>query len=173
MKPIRPRAISSAEHKALEHLYETARSPKLRTRVQIILLAIEKAMVAPKIAEITRMNEQSVRRWIKRFNAEGVAGLKNAPRPSRSKKASSSYRSQLLQVVRRRPRSLKQPYSLWTLQRLADYMAEQTGERVSSESVRRYLKHGGIVLSRPQHKISSPDPEYEVKKRRLKPKGTT
>ena len=51
---------------------------------------------------------------------------------------------------------------------LADYMAEQTGIRVSDETVRKRLKDGEIVLSRPQHKISSPDPEYLVKKRRLK-----
>ena len=173
MKPIRPRSAMADEHKALVELYQNANVPKLRTRAQIILLGIEEAMSAPQIAVITRMSERSILRWIKRFNAEGIEGLKNAPRPKRPLKASSRYRSKLLQIVRQRPRSLEQPYSLWTLQRLADYMAELTGERVSGESVRRYLKDGGIVLSRPQHKISSPDPEYEVKKRRLKPKGIT
>jgi hypothetical protein len=34
--------------------------------------------------------------------------------------------------------------------------------------VRRVLAEGGIVLSRPQHQVSSPDPEYLVKKRRVK-----
>ena len=53
---------------------------------------------------------------------------------------------------------------MWTLQRLADYMAEQTGIRASYETVRLLLKAGEIVLSRPQHKVSSPDPEYLVKK---------
>jgi transposase len=57
---------------------------------------------------------------------------------------------------------------MWTLQRLADYMAEQTGIRASYETVRQVLKAGEIVLSRPQHKISSPDPDYLLKKRRLK-----
>jgi transposase len=66
--------------------------------------------------------------------------------------------------VRRRPRSLDLPYSLWTLQRLIDYMAEETGQRVSLETMRQLLKRNEIVLSRPQHKISSPDPEYAVKK---------
>ena len=67
-----------------------------------------------------------------------------------------------------RPRSLGLPYSLWTLARLADYMAEQTGIRVEAETVRIYLKEAEIVSSRPQHKISRPDPEYQVKKRRSK-----
>jgi hypothetical protein len=51
---------------------------------------------------------------------------------------------------------------------LVDYLAEHTGLRVSDETIRRALKQAGIVLSRPQHKISSPDPDYQVKKRRLK-----
>jgi hypothetical protein len=46
-------------------------------------------------------------------------------------------------------------------------MAEQTGIRVEYETVRVHLKDAGIVLSRPQHTITSPDPEYALKKRRL------
>src|SRR5579859_7550715 len=57
--------------------------------------------------------------------------------------------------------------------RLADYLAEQTGIRVSVETVRQVLKAAEIVMSRPQHKISSPDPEYLLKKRRLKRQETT
>jgi hypothetical protein len=53
---------------------------------------------------------------------------------------------------------------LWTLQRLVDFMAEETGLRFSTETVRLILKANDIVISRPQHKVSSPDPEYEVKK---------
>jgi len=50
---------------------------------------------------------------------------------------------------------------------------EETAIRVSDETVRRVLKTGGIVLARPQHTISSPDPEYRVKKRRLKTNEAT
>jgi transposase len=105
--------------------------------------------------------------------AEGIEGLQDAPRPGGQKVVTDEYREKLVAAVRRRPRSLGQPYSLWTLQRLADYMAEETGIRVRDETVRRHLEAEGIVLSRPQHKISSPDPEYEVKKRRLKRRETT
>lgn len=173
MHPIQPRSVTPQESEALDHLYRTTRSARLRTRAQALLLAIEGEMVAPQIAAITRMSEHSIRRWIRRFNAEGVEGLHDAPRPGKAKKASQSYRERLLIVVRQRPRSLGQPYSLWTLQRLADFMAEETSERVWHESVRRYLQVGGVVLSRPQHTITSPDPEYHVKKRRSKRSATT
>jgi transposase len=88
----------------------------------------------------------------------------DAPRAGRSSVVTDKFRERLLEVVRRRPRSLDLEYSLWSLQRLADFMAEDTGIRVSTETIRRVLAKDEIVISRPQHTISSPDPEYQVKK---------
>lgn len=167
-KPVEIPAPTAEELEALEKLYRTTKEVRLRTRAQIILLAGEQRMTAPIIAKIVRENDQTVRNWLKRWMAEGIEGLKDRPMPGAPSKITKEYEEQLLFAVRRRPRSLGQPYSMWTLQRLADYMAEQTGVRASYETVRQVLKTGEIVLSRPQHKISSPDPEYVVKKRRLK-----
>ena len=49
------------------------------------------------------------------------------PHPGAPRKVSAEYRQRLIDAVRHRPRSLGLPFSLWTLRRLADYMAEQTG----------------------------------------------
>ncbi len=167
-KPIEIPVPTADEVEALAILYRTTREVRLRTRAQIVLLAAEQRLTAPAIAVIVREDDQTVRNWLKRWLAEGIEGLKDRPMPGAPAKVTQAYVEQLLSVVRRRPRSLEQPYSMWTLQRLADYMAEQTGIRVSYETVRKLLKTGEIVLSRPQHKITSPDPEYLVKKRRLK-----
>jgi transposase len=173
MKPIEVRELKSGELEELQVAYDKTKDVRIRTRTQMILLAIEQNMTAPQIGQIARKNEQTVRRWIKRFNAEGLNGLFDAPRPGSPTLVTPEYRQRLLNIVRQRPRALGQPYSLWTLARLADFMAEETGLRVSTETVRRVLKAGGIVLSRPQHTISSPDPEYKVKKRRSKTSETT
>lgn len=57
---------------------------------------------------------------------------------------------------------------MWTVQHLADDMAQQTAIRVTYEMVRLLLKRAEFVMSRLNHKISSPGEEYEVKKWRLK-----
>lgn len=171
-KPVEIPIPTAEELEALEKLYRTTKEVRLRTRAQIIVLAGEQRMSAPAIAKIVRENDQTVRNWLKRWMAEGLEGLKDRPMPGAPSKITKEYEEQLLSAVRRRPRSLGQPYSMWTLQRLSDYMAEQTGIRVSYETVRQALKAGEIVLSRPQHKISSPDPDYLVKKRRLKRQET-
>ena len=138
----------------------------------MVLLSAEQQMKVGQTAIIVRESEATVLRWLKRYLAEGTQGLSDAPKPGRPATISDAYRQQLLETVRRRPRTLDQPYSMWTLQRLSDYMAEQTGTRVSDETVRHILHRGDIVLSRSQHKISSPDAEYEPKKRRLKKRET-
>jgi len=173
MKPIELFPLCEKAIAELEELYRRTKDVRIRTRAQMVLLAAEKSMVAAKIAEIVRTDDQTVRAWLKRYMAEGVEGLYDAPRTGAPAKVTDDYKELLIQTVRRRPRALGQPYSMWTLQRLADYMAEQTGVRVEAETVRVHLKEAEIVLSRPQHKISSPDPDYQVKKRRLKKQERT
>jgi transposase len=172
MHPVRIAHLAPADLGELDELYRTTRDARLRSRAQMVLLAAEQRLTAPEIAVIVRASEDTVRRWLKRYRSEGIAGLHDVPRPGAPRKVTAAYVEQLLAVVRRRPRSMGLPFSLWTLRRLADSLAEETGIRVEHETVRLRLKAAGIVLSRPQHTITSPDPEYALKKRRWKSHAT-
>jgi transposase len=172
MKPIRVPELAPEQLAELEKLYRTTRNVRLRTRAQMVLLAAERHLTAAQIAEIVRASEETVRRWLKRYLAEGVEGVRDEPQPGAPRRVTEEYLERMIHAVRRRPRSLGMPFSLWTLQRLADYMAGSTGIRVTYETVRVHLKAAGIVLSRPQHTITSPDPEYALKKRRSKRPAT-
>jgi transposase len=52
----------------------------------MILLAAEHGMSAPAIAKIVHEPEHTVRNWFKRYEAEGIEGLKDAPRPGSPRK---------------------------------------------------------------------------------------
>ena len=173
MHPIRVHRLSAEQHAELDRANRTAKDGRLRIRALVVLLAAERRMVGADIAAVDRMHEETVRRWLVRYQAEGLEGLKDAPRSGAPPKVTRAYRDQLLAVVRRRPRALGLPFSLWTGDRLADYLAEKTGIRMSRESVYRLLRAGGIYLNRPQHAITSPDPEYLVKTRRWSAHGIT
>jgi transposase len=126
MKPIRIPPLDSDQLKALERLYRTTREARLRTRAQMVLLAAEQRLTATEIAEIVRVSEETVRRWLKRYLAEGVEGLRDEPHLGAPRKVTEGYKERLLYAVRRRPHSLGLPFSVWTLRRrLAGYMAEQ------------------------------------------------
>ncbi len=131
----------------LDRLYRTTHDPNLRTRVHIILLAAEKGLSAAEIAEIVRADEQTVRRWIKRYRQQGLDGLRDAPRPGAPHKLSDQQLADLLDVVRRPPAELGLPFSRWTAARLADYAAARFGVEVSPETIRLRLKAAGVSLN--------------------------
>lgn len=168
MKKLYVPSLSKEQKAELEELYRKTVLPRVRTRAQMVLLSAEKRLNSEEIAEVVRESSVTILRWLHRYVAEGIQGLLDAPRSGRGSVVTDEFRKRLLEVVRRRPRSLNLEYSMWTLQRLADFMAEEAGIRVSTETIRRALAKEDIVFSRPQHTISSPDPEYQVKKRRLK-----
>ena len=166
MRPIRLDALSPEQLRELDELYRATRDVRVRTRALMILLAAERGMVAAEIAAIVRQDEETVRRWFARYLAEGIEGLSDAPRSGAPPKATAAYRERLLGIARCRPRGLGLPFSLWTAARLADHLAELTGVRLSPPRVSALLREGGMRLSRPQHTITSPDPEYAPKKGR-------
>jgi transposase len=173
MRPISIPSLPPTPREALAQLYRPTPTPRVRTRAQMVFLSVAQGLRVAQMAAIVRESEATGLRWRKRYLAEGREGLQDAPRPGRPSESTAAYRAEWLAAVRRRPRSLPVPFSVWTLQRLADYLAERTGWRVSDETVRRALQCEGIVLSRPQPQISRPAPEYAVKKRRVKTPATS
>src|SRR5215211_7396863 len=128
----------------LEELYQKTDKPRYRTRAQMVLLSSEKGLKAEEVAQIVRESHITVLRWLKRYLAEGIEGLKDDPRPGRSTVVTEEYRKQLLEVVRRRPRSLGLEYSMWTLQRLSDYLAEEIGIRISLLKNKNLSRNPGL-----------------------------
>lgn len=92
MKPIRIPTLSPGHLDALEQLYRTTREARLRMRAQMVLLAAEQRLSAAEIAEIVRASEETVRRWLKRYLAEGVEGLRDVPHPGAPRKVTEEYR---------------------------------------------------------------------------------
>jgi len=93
-------------------MYRTTKVPRLRTRAQMILLSAEKRLKVGEVADIVRESDATVLRWLKRYMAEGVDGLHDAPRPGRERTVTELHRQKLVEAVRRRPRSLDLDFSL-------------------------------------------------------------
>ncbi|MBY0295456.1 MULTISPECIES: helix-turn-helix domain-containing protein [Methylobacterium] len=167
MRALRLESLTVSQLHELDDLYRTTRDVRVRTRAQMILLMAEQGLAVSEVAAIVRESGETVRRWVHRYEAEGIDGLSDAPRSGKPAKAGTDYRERLVELVRRRPRALDLPFSMWTAARLADYLAEETGLRMSVASIHRLLRAADLGFGRPQHTISSPDPDYAVKKRRL------
>ena len=75
----------------------------------MVLLSAEQALKAPQIALIVRESERTVQRWLKRYQAEGITGLLDAPKTGKPSKVNQAYRQQLLSSVRPHRRSETSP----------------------------------------------------------------
>src|SRR5260370_40157220 len=149
MKRLELPALTAEQIEAVATLYRTTHNVRLRTRAQMVLLAVEQQLGVREIAAIARACEGTVGCWLKRSSAHGIDGLQDQWEGGAPAKLTPAYRDQLLQLVRRRPRSLDLPYSTWTLQRLAAYLAEHTGLRAKKETSRVPRKAAETVFSRP------------------------
>jgi transposase len=67
----------------------------------MVLLAAERRMTASEIAEIVRASEETVRRWLKRYLAEEIEGLRDVPHPGAPRKVTEEYRELLVEALRR------------------------------------------------------------------------
>ena len=147
----------------VRNLYHTTKDVRVRTRSQIVRLAFD-GISAPRTAKMVDLDQECVRRYIKRYRDEGISGLPDRDRTGRPRTATPEYVALAIETLRQRPRALGQYFSLWTLERLIDYLKEKTQITVSDETIRRHLRDNGISFLRPQHKVSSPDTAYIQKK---------
>ena len=105
---------------------EPPATPSYARAVHIVLLAAEKGLIAAEIADIVRADEQTVRRWLKRYLAQGLSGLFDSPRPGGPRKVTAAFLLELSKWFIT-ANHLPATFHLWTHDRLADFMAQKTG----------------------------------------------
>lgn len=165
--PIFIRPLSDTERQQIKAGLHSSDAFVLR-RSQI-LLASERGEHAPAIAHQLGCDDQTVRNVIKAFNAQGLAVLQErSSRPHRLRTAFSAENAPRLgELLHRSPREFGREQTFWTLATAAQVSFEQglIAAPTSVESVRRALQRLGTNWTRAKHWITSPDPQYQRKKR--------
>jgi transposase len=156
------RDLTAQERAALIELYKTSATAELVHRSHAILLSADGWRVT-KIAELLRVDQATVHRWLDRFEADGLPGLAPQRSDGRPPAWDESYEWLLVETVRHDPRWYGLEQSLWTCSLLAGYLAEQTSLRLSAERVRVLLHQHGIRLKQPTPVVHSRDPQYDPK----------
>ena len=165
-KPICVRPLTEDEQRQIHAGLRSSNAFVLR-RCQI-LLASARGQRAPEIAEQLGCNDQTVRNVIHGFNASGLAVLQEgSSRPHHLRTTFSEEGCQQLKdLLHRSPRDFGRDRGTWTLELAAEVSFEQgiIDSEVSTETVRRALKRLKTNWKRAKHWITSPDPQYLLKK---------
>jgi transposase len=130
---------------------------RVSERLHMVLLADSGFGVA-QIAAIYECSEATVRQWLGRFEAGGVAGLRDLPRSGRPRKADAAAREQIRRTAERPPRADGYGFGSWSVVTLCSHLAERLGLVLSRATVRRALRGLGYRWRRPKHVLPA-DPE--------------
>jgi transposase len=137
-------------------------------RARIIWRASEGAS-APVIAAALSIDAETVRRRIRRFNAEGLAALEDHRRSGRPATYSADEVAVVIATALTAPRSLHLPFAAWTLDRLAAYVHEQKGIAMKRSRIDEILLREGLRWRKQETWFGERiDPEFAKKRARLR-----
>jgi len=167
MKPIFVRKLEPKELRRLKQLLK-ANNLRLYKRARVIELS-SKGLKATEIAGYVDLHLNKVRKWIRRFNQEGIESLLPRYSPGRPLKISLKGRREIIKLLKTKPATLGLSLSSWSLRDLAKILQQRRIVKgISHIHLGRIIKAEGYSYKRSKRWITSPDPQYELKKTLLK-----
>jgi transposase len=136
---------------------------RVSQRAQMILLSAQRRTV-PEIACIFDVEYKTVRKWLRRFDAAGPAGLYDEPRSGRPRKLSENVRAKLIDMIQQDPAHAGYPATFWTVAMLVLALADKLQIQLSASAIRQALRRARLAWGRPR--LAMPrktDPEKAAK----------
>lgn len=169
-KRIRLRALTTEEQVAIKRIVASRTESVRRVqRARIIKAMVDDPQLSASTAGLLAGFKSNAMgsMWVKRFNAEGLAGLEDRPRPGRTPVHSQEVRGALIGLALQKPRSLGYPFELWTLERLQTAFRERHGTHLSDSTIWTWMDEEGFKWKRQQswfHNAEQHDPEFVEKR---------
>ena len=154
--------FSAAE---LRHRARNEDDRRAAMRMLAIAGAIE-GLPRPEAARLADMTDQALRDAIRRYNAEGLAGLHDKPRSGRPAKIGADQQKELCEAVREGPDVEAEDLAAYTRDDAARIAKEKWGVDYHVTSIGRILRGGGLSRqkARPSHPKKDPAASEAFKK---------
>jgi transposase len=174
-------AKDPAEERTLRKLAAARHAPASWVQRARIVTGSWDGATVTELAERLGCRTKTVYKWLHRFNAAGVDGLADLPRPGIPRRLDEHDRGRIIALARSTPpgrlvqggegllapEALEAP-AVWTLDALTE-TARAQGIQVARSQVRRILLAEGMRWRRTRSWITSPDPDFAPKERRSSP----
>ena len=142
--PLCLREFTPEEQRVITKLaHAQTASARLVERAKILYLASQ-GQTVPQIAEAVGLNAKTVRKWFKRFEQQGLAGLEDAPRPGAPSRYTPENKARVLEAALTRPSELNLGFTCWTFERLAVYVRERLGIQMKKTRIFEILQDEGL-----------------------------
>ena len=148
----------------------------IRLRRAMVIMASASGNTVPAIARLVQGDEDAVREVIHRFNEMGLACLDPQWAGGRPRRISEDDEAFIVATANTRPQALDQPFTRWSLRKLADYLAHNRGLRrvaVGRERLRELLRKHEITFQRTKTWKETNDPNAQAKLARIDSPGSS
>jgi len=119
-----------------------------------------------RASEYAGLHYTNAHQWVKRCEAEGLAGLGTRLRSGRPRVYDQTLEDRVVDVATSRPADLGLDFSTWSLTKLRDHLREELPS-LSHETIRRILHRRGLRFLTGTTWCESDDPDFEAKKGQL------
>jgi transposase len=141
---LRVREMTVQEVESVKRLARSRTEPtRAVERARIVWLSRQGRRV-PAIAKELGVGQNTVRLWLKRFNAKGLEGLKDEPRSGHPTTYTAEQIGEVVAMSLTNPRSLGLPFASWTLDRLEAYLNEEKGIPIKRTRISEVLIAEGL-----------------------------
>jgi putative transposase len=136
----------------LRRLARSERVPRAARRMLAIANAME-GMSFTEAARVVGIERQSLCDAAKRYNAEGVAGLYDRPKPGRRRKLEAAQEAKLGEIIVQGPDPEVEGISAYTLEDLTEIVEVEFGVTYHPSSMSRVVRRLGFSRqkARPHH----------------------
>ena len=164
------RPLTDEEVAAVRRLAHSRTEPaRTVERAQIVWHA-HLGQRVPALARHLGVCEATVRLWLKRFNAEGLDGLRDAGRTGRPPTYTAAEVGAVVAASLTDPADLGLPFASWTLDRLAAYLDEERGIPIKRSRIGEVLIAEGLRWREQETWFGErPDPAFAEKRGRSSP----
>ena len=131
-EPVRARRLTDQEGQRLLQIVRRGKHGSVRVRRAMIIMASASGTLVPAIARLVAADEDTVRDVIHPFNAKGLAALDPRWAGGRPRLISDEDIEVIVTAARTRPEKLGQPFTRWSLRKLAAYLAGRPAGRCGS-----------------------------------------
>lgn len=168
--PLRLRALTEEEERVIRKLaHSQSASKRLVERAKIIELG-SRGVTIPQIMQQLHLSEPMIRKWWKRFEEKGLAGLEDAPRSGAPSRYTAENKARVLEVALTRPSDLGLEFNCWTFERLATYVHEHLGLHMQKTRIFEILQEEGLKWRKQETWFGERlDPEFAKKRGPSKP----
>ena len=167
-EPVRARRLTDQEGRRLQQIVRRGKHGSVRVRRAMIIMASASGTLAQAIARLVAADEDTVRAMIHAFNQKGLAALDPQWAGGRPRLISDETIEVIVTAATTRPEKLGQPFTRWSLRKLAAFLADgpwpvATGQ----ERLRQILRARGISFQRTRTWKESADPDRDAKLDRI------